>query len=118
MDIKLKRKEDLYVIELHGEMDLYNASKVKEIFMKIIEKNIQKLLIDFQHCEYIDSTGVGTLLGMYAIAKEKKMKYFLIHVKGTVERVLTLTKLMEYFPILPTLESAIEQINRHNGQTS
>lgn len=110
MELKLKRHEDIYVIEVHGEMDLYNASNLKELFQKMLQKQIRKFVVDFSNCEYIDSTGVGTLLGLYSLAKERKLSFLLTNVKGTVLKVLTLTKLHEYFPIASTIELAIHKI--------
>jgi anti-sigma B factor antagonist len=110
MELKLKKHEDIYVIEVHGEMDLYNAGKLKELFQKMLEKQIKKYIVDFQHCEYIDSTGVGTLIGMFSVAKQKQLQFFLTSVQGTVLKVLTLTKLHEYFPLAPTIEDAIKTI--------
>lgn len=112
MELKLKRAEDIYVIEIHGEMDLYNASQLKTLFNKMLEKNVIKILIDFLNCEYIDSTGVGTLLGLYATAKEKKLSFYLTNVQGTVLKVLTLTKLHEYLPLEQNLETAIQRIKK------
>ncbi|MFQ3620370.1 MAG: STAS domain-containing protein [Spirochaetales bacterium] len=114
MEIKLKRAEEIYVIEIHGEMDMYNASQLKTVFNKMLEKNINKILVDFLNCEYIDSTGVGTLLGLFASAKEKKLSFFLTNVTGTVLKVLTLTKLHEYLPLEQNIESAIQRIRKGN----
>lgn len=38
MTIKLKKNDNIYVIELDGELDLYNAYKVKTLYAKMAEK--------------------------------------------------------------------------------
>ena len=40
MTIKLKKNNNIYVIELNGELDLYNAYKVKTLYNKMAEKGI------------------------------------------------------------------------------
>ncbi len=112
MELKLKRFEDVYVIQVLGEMDLYNASSLRELFQKMLEKNIHRLVIDMELCEYIDSTGVGTLLGIYTQVKQRKIAFSLSGVKGTVLKVLSLTKLNEFFPLASTLQGAVVQVKK------
>jgi len=50
---------------------------------------------------------------MYSQAKEKKLSFFITSVKGTVLKVLTLTKLHEYLPLSPTIQEAILSIKSH-----
>jgi len=112
VELKLKRFEDVYVIQVLGEMDLYNAGSLKELVQKMLEKNIHCLVIDMELCEYIDSTGVGTLLGIYNQVKQRKIAFSLSGVKGTVLKVLTLTKLNEFFPLASTLQKAVVQVKK------
>ena len=40
MELKIKKnKQNVYIIELIGELDLYNSHKVKELFSKMVKRN-------------------------------------------------------------------------------
>ena len=110
MELKIRKNESIYIIDVLGEMDLYNSYKLKELLMKMIEKKIEKYIINMDAVEYIDSSGIGALI--YITSTIKKMNLFLsiTNVHGSVKKVIELTKLSSFFPILPNLEEAIKSM--------
>ena len=46
MELKIRKNGDVYIIDVNGEMDLYNSYKLKELVMKMIEKNIKIFIIN------------------------------------------------------------------------
>jgi len=104
MEIKLESKNDVHILALHGELDLYNAPKLKAISATLLEKNSAKVIIDMLAVEYIDSTGVGVILNIHTAAKKNGIAFYIINVHGTVEKVFRLTKLLGFLPIKNKLE--------------
>ena len=41
MELKIRKNGEIYIIDVNGEMDLYNSYKLKELVMKMIEKNVK-----------------------------------------------------------------------------
>ena len=41
MELKIRKNGDVYIIDVTGEMDLYNSYKLKELVMKMLEKNVK-----------------------------------------------------------------------------
>ena len=41
MELKIRKSADNYIIDVNGEMDLYNSYKLKELVVKMIEKSAQ-----------------------------------------------------------------------------
>lgn len=107
MQMKLRRSNDIYIIDVSGEMDLYNAAELKTVFLKMKNKQIRKIIINMDDVDYIDSSGVGTLINIYSEAKERHIGLYLTNIHGTVQKVLQLTKLLGFFPIKPTVEDAL-----------
>jgi len=110
MEIKLRRSDTIYVIDVLGEMDLYNAFKLKEVVRKMIEKKIRKYVINLDQVPYIDSSGIGALLQVFADIKKNGLSLTITGVKGSVRKVIELTKLAQYFPIVADLELALQQL--------
>ena len=42
MELKVRKFSSTYIIDVNGEMDLYNSYKLKELVLKMIEKQIDK----------------------------------------------------------------------------
>lgn len=99
MEIKLDTKNDVHVLALHGELDLYNAPKLKDLLTMLLAKKTIKIVIDMHAVEYIDSTGVGVILNIHTATKKSGIAFFIVNVHGTVEKVFRLTKLLGFLPI-------------------
>jgi GTPase SAR1 family protein len=48
LELKIRKSADIYIIDVNGEMDLYNSYKLKELVMKMLEKKIQKFIINME----------------------------------------------------------------------
>jgi anti-sigma B factor antagonist len=110
VDIKLRRANTIYVIDITGEMDLYNAFKLKDIVTVMIGRQIREFVINLENVEYIDSSGIGALLTVHSELKKRGMMLRFANVKGSVKRVIELTKLFGYLPICTDVNEAVTQI--------
>ena len=41
MELKVRKNKEVYIIDVSGEMDLYNSYRLKELVMKMIERQIK-----------------------------------------------------------------------------
>jgi anti-sigma B factor antagonist len=112
MELKIRKNGDIYIIDVLGEMDLYNSYKIKELLMKMIEKKIEKFIINMEDVEYIDSSGIGALIYITSTIKKMNLTLSITNVHGSVKKVIELTKLSSFFPILPSLEEAIKSMGK------
>jgi anti-sigma B factor antagonist len=110
MDLKLRRSGEIYIIDVKGEMDLYNSHRLKELVMKMLEKDIKRFIINLDNVEYIDSSGIGALIYICSTIKKMDFRLVIANIHGSVKRVIELTKLMGYFPIARSLDEALKQV--------
>ena len=104
MELKIRKNGDVYIIDVNGEMDLYNSYKLKELVMKMLEKNVQSFIINLEQVDYIDSSGIGALIYICSTVKKMNLKLAITNIHGSVKKVIELTKLMGYFPITNSIE--------------
>ncbi|MCI1208021.1 MAG: anti-sigma factor antagonist [Treponema sp.] len=107
MELKIRKNTDIYIIDVNGEMDLYNSYKLKELVMKMLEKGVKKFIINLEQVDYIDSSGIGALIYICSTIKKMKYKLSISNIHGSVKKVIELTKLMGYFPISNSVEEAL-----------
>ncbi|GAB1432581.1 anti-sigma factor antagonist [Spirochaetota bacterium] len=110
MELKIRKSANNYIIDVIGEMDLYNSYKLKELVMKMLEKKVERFIINLENVDYIDSSGIGALIYICSTIKKMSLKLIITNIHGSVKKVIELTKLMGYFPITNSIEEAILQM--------
>ncbi len=107
MELKVRKSKYVYIIDIEGEMDLYNAYKLKELVSKMLDKGVTHFLINMDKVEYIDSSGIGALIYVSSALKKKSAKLVIASVHGSVKKVIELTKLTGYFPIEENIKAGL-----------
>ena len=62
MDISSRARGEVIILDISGEIDLYNAPEIKDIVNKLIEQKKYNLIINLKEVTYIDSSGIGAVL--------------------------------------------------------
>lgn len=92
MKIDYKKQGDKLNISLKGELDHHVATFVKEGLDGVIEENFAKeVIFDFSQVTFMDSTGIGVLLGRYKVLKGKGADVFITNPNPTIDRLLKLS---------------------------
>ena len=81
---------ELYVIAVEGEIDISNASKLRDAIDLALEQPTEAIQLDFEHVAYIDSTGVGVLVGAAHHAAERGRGFSVVNAQPGVMRVAQL----------------------------
>jgi anti-anti-sigma factor len=110
MELKMRKNNDVFIIDVSGEMDLYNSYKLKELVMKMMERQVKSVVINMEAVDYIDSSGIGALIHIYSTMKKASCQLYMTNIHGSVKKVIELTKLMGYFPITNSLEEALQKL--------
>jgi len=95
------------VISLSGEIDLNESPNVRKQILDLIKKDTN-LLIDLSTVEYIDSSGVASLVEGLQTSRTMKLSFALLGVSESAMQVLQLARLDTVFTIYNSLED-IEQ---------
>lgn len=88
-----------WFVELEGEVDVYTAGKLKETFKSIIGEKKEDIKIDADKLEYIDSTGLGVLIGALKRLKQEDKNIIIFNVRPNVGKLLKITGLDKVFII-------------------
>ena len=91
------------VIALSGEIDLNVSPKAREQILKQLKHN-KPLLVDLSAVEYIDSSGVASLVEGFQMARGQKQDFALVGVSKAAMQVLQLARLDKVFKIYNSLD--------------
>lgn len=86
-------------VQLEGEIDIYTAGKLKEAFIKITDEKKEDIKIDAGKLDYIDSTGLGVLIGTLKKLKEAEKDIIIFNIKPSIKKLLNITGLDKIFII-------------------
>src|SRR5688572_12851975 len=54
---------DHTVLEVGGEVDVYTAPRLRERLVELVEQGARHVIVDLSRVEFLDSTGLGVLVG-------------------------------------------------------
>lgn len=100
--IKTNKRENIAVLELQGEINMYVSPDLRNKLLLVCNDTMQKVIVDFSHVTFMDSSGVATLVEGLKWSKKQKKLFVLKNVGASVKDSLVLTKLDTVFQILPT----------------
>lgn len=90
---------DTMLIGLCGELDDRNASSVRsEIDNALENSSFRRVIFDLSKLEFMDSTGIGVLLGRYKKLIGKKVSVFISQPNSVVNKVLDLSGIYGLMP--------------------
>lgn len=85
-----RTEEPFEIIEVGGEIDVYTAPRLREAVVNAVEAGHLRLVVDIERVEFLDSTGLGVLVG--ALKKVRAQG-------GTLDIVCTHQRLLKIFAI-------------------
>jgi len=98
MEYDVRNESGFSVLGLKGEIDLHFSPQARKQILNLL-KDGNDLLVDLGEVEYIDSSGVASLVEGYQIAKNSNLKFALVGVSDAAMQVLQLARLDQVFPI-------------------
>ena len=100
MDIKFLKKNNGLTIFVSGELDESTASNAKNILDKIImdNPNSSYALFDLSGLSFMDSTGIGLLIGRYKKLKAFNVPAYITGASLAAEKVIEVSGLYKIMP--------------------
>ena len=100
MDVKYRRVNDGIVFYVNGELDEFSASHAKSILDKVISDNPNSkyALFDLSGLSFMDSTGIGLLIGRYKKLKQFDIPSYITGASVSTEKVIEVSGLYKIMP--------------------
>jgi anti-sigma B factor antagonist len=101
----IERTDGFVVVSLAGELDLYNASTVREALLACCAEGPERLIVDLSAVKFIDSTALGVLIE--ARSRLANRRTFLLAAPGLeTRRALEISGLDRHFAVHDSVEQA------------
>lgn len=94
MGVKISSEKNTATAILEGDIDHHTAKPMRETIDNYIERMHPKLLyLDFSGIQFMDSSGIGLIMGRYRLMKQFKGEVKLVNIPSRIEKVIKLSGL-------------------------
>ena len=109
MDLKLGHynKDGIEVVDVEGEIDVYTAPRLRELLIDLVNKNNYQLVVNMEKVEFLDSTGLGVLVGAVKRVRAHDGSLDLVCTQQRILKIFKITGLTKVFGIHETVDQAI-----------
>ena len=111
MDLRLRSRpvgpSEATVVEVAGELDLHAAPGLRAELARATETSAPRVAVDLTGVTFIDSTGVGVLVGALKRARAAQGELTFCGAGARVKRVFEITGLIGALPLFATRDEAV-----------
>lgn len=108
MLLKFSKRDNTLIVAMAGELDHHSSENVRaKIDNKIDEFGIKNLIFDFSDVNFMDSSGIGVVIGRYKKIMEYGGKVGIVSLKPNIKRVFELGGLFKIIKEYKNIEEAI-----------
>jgi len=106
MTFPVEDKQGFSVVMLDGEVDLNKSPDARKVILTCLKK-MKHVMVDLSAVEYIDSSGVASLVEGFQYARSNNLEFGLIGVSESAMSVLRLARLDQVFRIYASLDERL-----------
>ena len=108
LEIETKEREGISILDLHGRITMgEEASKLRKAVQDLARGAHPKLILNMQHVDYIDSTGLGAIVMSSTSFRKSGGEVKLLNLNRRNVELLVATKLTTIFEIFGDEQDAV-----------
>lgn len=108
MTITYSIKKGSLIAKISGEVDHHTSETIRDkLDREFIKHNVKNIVFDFSGIQFMDSSGIGVIMGRYKNVKERGGQVGVYNVAPQVDRVLQLSGLYKIINQYHSLDEAI-----------
>lgn len=108
MDVRFSMRDRCLIAKPVGEMDHHTCERIRlRIDQEYDEQGALHLIFDFKGIDFMDSSGIGLIMGRYRKASLMGGRVVLVHVSPKLDRVFALAGLYKILEKAPDITAAI-----------
>lgn len=112
MNTEIKLSSDTVNVYLSGEIDHHNAASIREkIDECLISAKPKRLIIDFNKVSFMDSSGIGLIMGRYRLIENTGCKMAVVNLSAHAYAVMQLAGMEK----LAVLKKKPKEVNNNES---
>jgi len=107
MTFPVEQQQGFLVVLLNGDVDLSRSPEARKVILRCLKKK-HSVMVDLSAVDYIDSSGVASLVEGFQYARSNDLEFGLVGVSEAAMSVLRLARLDQVFQIYASLDERLE----------
>ncbi len=95
------------ILALEGDIDMHRSPEVKEMLEPLITQKIPRILVDFSSVNYIDSSGLATMIETLQRIQSYGGKFAIFGLRESVRAVFEIARLDQIFKVFSDEAAAV-----------
>ncbi len=110
METLLEYKGDTMIVRLSGELDQHYAAGLRtSIDTQVAHRGIHKIVFDFSNVGFMDSSGIGVIMGRYRLMQSVGGKVCAFGVSPRVDKLVEMSGIKRIVSIYADEETALRK---------
>lgn len=111
LHIELERKQTVLLVRLNGELDHHTSEELKtKIELELEKNNIKHLVLNLEALSFMDSSGIGVILGRYKQIKQRHGEVIVCSISPQVKRLFEMSGLFKIIRLEENEENALQTL--------
>jgi anti-sigma B factor antagonist len=107
LSLTTRTEGDRTIVSVGGEIDVYTAPKLREQLVDLVNAGQYHLVVDMEDVEFLDSTGLGVLVGGLKRVRAHDGSLRLVCTQERILKIFRITGLTKVFPIHDSVADAV-----------
>jgi anti-sigma B factor antagonist len=107
VDLDTTARNGYVVVSVGGEIDVYTAPQLRERLIELIDQGYYRIVVDLSRVEFLDSTGLGVLVGGLKRSRGHDGDLALVCSHPRIMKVFEVTGLNKVFSIADSVEAVV-----------
>lgn len=111
MQVSCTARERNLIVKITGDVDHYSAEQIRDrIDREVSAKNCRNIIFDFSAVSFMDSSGIGMIIGRYKNIEHMGGKVVMAAISSPVLRLFRIAGLHKIISCCDTVEAAVKSL--------
>jgi anti-anti-sigma factor len=108
MDIQVESRDDRRIVRIKGKITFEHCPAMQAQLDRVIEDGIREVVIDFREVPFMDSSGIGEVLRLFRLVRERHGEVILINPNKKLRDLFTMYRFEKFMKIREEVETGKE----------
>lgn len=111
LSVSMTERDDVVIVTVAGEVDVYTAPQLRSALEERLAAGQNKIVVDLQGVAFIDSTGLGVLVGQLKALRRVEGTMRIVCADERILRLLAITGLDQILPLHDSVDAALAAVD-------
>lgn len=117
MDIEIMCEQNCLIVGLSGELDQHMADRIRNrLNHSLLKEGITNIIFDFTEIDFMDSSGIGMIIGRYKQVRKLGGQIYLIGCSPSLLRLVRISGIEKIVCLKNTKQEALEEAQKRGGK--